>query len=121
MSKILVVDDEIELVAAIKIRLQTQGFEVVTAIDGDDGFNKARTLNPDLIILDLMMPKRDGYTVCKLLKSDQRYKDIPIIMLTARTQERDKKLGFEVGADDYLNKPFETENLINKIKNLLNK
>ncbi|MDP8259574.1 MAG: response regulator [Candidatus Gygaella obscura] len=121
MAKILVVDDEIELVAAIKIRLQAQGFEVITAIDGDDGLRKARLTNPDLIIMDLMMPKRDGYTVCKMLKFDQKFRNIPIIILSARSQEKDKKLGEEVGSNAYITKPFETEALIEKVKELLNK
>jgi len=119
MYKILIVDDEIELVAALKIRLQAQGYEIITAIDGDDGLNKARTLNPDLIILDCMMPKRDGYSVCKMLKFDKQHSRIPIIMLTARIQDKDKKLGSDVGADFYMTKPFETEELSKKIKEFL--
>ena len=119
MYKILIVDDEIELVAALKIRLQAQGFDIVTAIDGDDGLNKARTMNPDLIILDLMMPKRDGFSVCKMLKFDKQYSRIPIIMLTARIQEKDKQLGNDVGADYYMVKPFETEDLTKKIREFL--
>ena len=119
MQKILIADDEIELVAALKIRLQARGFEVTTAIDGEDALNKARALLPDLMILDLMMPKRDGYSVCKMLKSDKRYSHVPIIMLTARVQEKDKQLGSEVGANCYMTKPFEKDELIKKIQEFI--
>ena len=118
-KRILVVEDEIELVKAILIRLQQAGYEILSAYDGQEGLEKAKKEKPDLIILDLMLPKMDGYKVCGLLKADARYSSIPIIMATARAQESDEKLGLEVGADVYLTKPFQYEILLAKIKELL--
>ena len=115
-KKILVVDDETELLKAISILLKTSGYEVVTAQDGQEGLEKAKSLSPDLIVLDILMPKMDGYEVCRLLKFDEKYKSIPIIMLTAKVQDIDKAMGKKVGADDYIAKPFETQDLIDKIK-----
>lgn len=118
-KKILVVDDEKDLVEAVKFRLEANNYEVIQAYDGQEALVQARKLKPDLIILDLMLPKIDGYKVCRMLKFDERYKKIPIIMFTARAQESDKKLGEEVGADAYITKPFEPEVLLSKIKELL--
>ncbi|MDD5449477.1 MAG: response regulator [Candidatus Omnitrophica bacterium] len=117
--KILIVDDEADLVEVIKIRLEAAGFSTIIAHDGQEGLNKARKDNPDLIILDLMLPKIDGYKVCAMLKRDQRYMKIPIVMLTARAQESDMKLSKEVGADAYITKPFEPQALLGKIEELL--
>jgi len=91
----------------------------LTASDGQEGLDKARRDKPDLIMLDLMLPKIDGYKVCRMLKFDDRHKHTPIIMVTARAQENDEKLGYEVGADAYLTKPFESQVLLQKIKELL--
>jgi len=118
-KKILVVDDEKELVEMIKMRLEASGYEVIPAYDGQEALEKARKEKPDLIVLDLMLPKIDGYKVCRMLKFDEKYKHIPIIMFTARAQEEDKKLGEEVGADAYITKPFESQALLKKIKELL--
>jgi DNA-binding response OmpR family regulator len=118
-KKILVVDDEQDLVAIVKMRLEANNYEVLAAYDGQEGLDKARKENPDLIILDLMLPKMDGYKVCGLLKKDTRYSKVPIIMFTARAQESDKTLGGEVGADAYITKPFEPQVLLTKIKELL--
>jgi DNA-binding response OmpR family regulator len=96
-----------------------EGFQVLAAYNGEEGLNQARSENPDLILLDLMLPKLDGYKVCRLLKFDERYKHIPIFMLTAKTQEKDKILGKETGADEYLTKPFDIDELIAKIKSNL--
>jgi len=118
-KRILVVDDEAELVKAVQIRLEHEGHEVLTAHDGQEGLEKARKEKPDLIILDLMLPKMDGYKVCGLLKADTRYSKIPIIMFTARAQESDVKMGKEVGANAYITKPFEHQVLLDKIAELL--
>ncbi len=118
-KKILVVEDEPELVKALEVRLKTQNYEVVTALDGEEGLRKAREENPDLIILDIMLPKMDGYKVSRMLKFDESYKHIPIIMLTAKAEQEDKVLGEETGADEYMTKPFEWEHLAKKIKELL--
>ena len=118
-KKILLVDDEKDMVYAVQLQLETGGYEVISAGDGQEGLEKARQEKPDLIILDLMLPKLDGYKVCRMLKFDEKYKSIPIIMFTARIQQADEKLGYEVGANAYLTKPFEPETLIKKIKELL--
>ncbi len=118
-KKILVVDDEVDLVETLRFPLEMEGYEVLVSYNGEDGLNKARSESPDLIILDLMLPKLDGYKVCRLLKFDERYKHIPILMLTAKTQEKDRILGMETGANEYLTKPFEIDELINKIKSYL--
>jgi len=120
-KKILVVDDEVDLVETIRFPLEMEGFDVLVSYNGEDALNQARKENPDLIILDLMLPKLDGYKVCRLLKFDERYKHIPILMLTAKTQEKDKILGKETGADEYITKPFEMDYLMEKVKAYLNK
>ncbi|OGW10483.1 MAG: hypothetical protein A2W75_08755 [Nitrospinae bacterium RIFCSPLOWO2_12_39_15] len=119
MIRILVVDDEPELVEMVKIRLESYNYEIIVAYDGQEALGKARKEKPDLIILDLMLPKIDGYKVCRMLKFDEEYKKIPIVMFTARSHESDEKLGYECGADTYITKPFEPTVLLGKIKELL--
>lgn len=118
-KQILLVDDEPQLVDMVKMRLEANGYGVFVAYDGQEALEKARNEKPDLIILDLMLPKMDGYEVCGLLKKDSRYAKMPIIMFTAKAQEEDIKLGKEVGADAYITKPFEHQVLLSKIKELL--
>jgi len=120
-KKILVVDDEVDLVETVRFSLELEGFDVLVSYNGEDALNQARKESPDLIILDLMLPKLDGYKVCRLLKFDERYKHIPILMLTAKTQEKDKTLGMETGADEYITKPFEMDYLMEKVKAYLSK
>ena len=120
MAKILLVDDEVQLITMVQMRLEANGYEVITANDGQEGLEKAKSENPDLIMMDVMMPKMDGYKVCGLLKNDTRYSKIPIILFTARAQQDDKELGGEVGADAYVTKPFEPPVLLAKIEELLN-
>ena len=120
-KKILVVDDEPDLVETIRFPLEMEGFNVLVSYNGEDALNQARKEKPDLILLDLMLPKLDGYKVCRLLKFDERYKHIPILMLTAKTQEKDKLLGKETGADEYITKPFDIDELMQKIKSYLSK
>ena len=120
-KKILVVDDEVDLVETVRFPLEIEGYNVLVAYNGEEALNQARKENPDLILLDLMLPKLDGYKVCRLLKFDERYKHIPILMLTAKTQEQDKVLGMETGADEYITKPFEMDYLLKKVKEYLNK
>jgi two-component system, OmpR family, alkaline phosphatase synthesis response regulator PhoP len=119
-KKILITEDSPTILEILKSVLVEQGYEVIVATDGQEALEKARTEKPDLMILDLMLPKIDGYKVCRMLKFDEKYKNIPIIMLTARTKESDEKLGREVGADAYMKKPFEPEMIIDQIKKLLN-
>jgi DNA-binding response OmpR family regulator len=120
-KKILVVDDEPDLVETVRFPLEMEGFHVLVSYNGEDALNQARKENPDLILLDLMLPKLDGYKVCRLLKFDERYKHIPILMLTAKTQEKDKILGKETGANEYITKPFDIDELMEKVKSYLNK
>ena len=120
-KKILVVDDEVDLVETIRFPLEMEGFNVLVSYNGEDALNQARKENPDLILLDLMLPKLDGYKVCRLLKFDERYKHIPILMLTAKTQEKDKLLGKETGANEYITKPFDIDELMKKVKVYLSK
>lgn len=118
-KKILIIDDEADVVEALTHKLQSDGYEPISARDGQAGLEKAKKEKPDLIILDLMLPKVDGYKVCRMLKFDAKYKKIPIIMCTARAHESDKNLGREVGTDAYITKPFELQALLSKIKELL--
>jgi DNA-binding response OmpR family regulator len=115
-KKILVVDDEPDILSGIRDRLSFEGYDVITASDGQEALKTAREKDPDLIILDIMLPKIDGYKVCRLLKFDKKKKHIPIIMLTAKTQESDKKTGKDMKADDYICKPFNPDELIKSIK-----
>jgi DNA-binding response OmpR family regulator len=119
MSKILVVDDEPDAVELIKFNLKGAGYDVMTAADGDEALKKARSLLPDLIVLDLMLPEVDGLEVCKILRRDQRVSATPILMLTAKAAEIDRVLGLELGADDYVTKPFSPRELILRVKRLL--
>ena len=118
-KKILVTEDSPTILAIMTQVLEEEGFLVISALDGLEALQKARAELPDLIILDLMLPKMDGYKVCRMLKFDDKYKNIPIIMLSGRDKESDLKLGTEVGADAYLTKPFDNQVLINKIKELI--
>ena len=120
-AKILLVDDEKEFVDMIKMRLEAKNYAVITAYDGIEALNKTRELRPDLIILDIMLPNLDGYQVCRMIKFDKTFGEIPIILLTALDQEKDRKLGEQVRADAYITKPFEPEELVEKIAVLLGK
>ena len=112
-KKILVVDDERPIVEILKINLQKENYIVFEAYDGEDAVDKARTINPDLILLDVMLPKLDGFSVCRKIRD---FSTVPIIMLTAREEEVDKVLGLELGADDYMTKPFSVRELMARIK-----
>src|SRR5436190_10591973 len=117
--KILVVDDEPEAVELVEFNLKQAGFSVVSAIDGAEALKKARAVLPGLIVLDLMIPEVDGLEVCKMLRRDPATATIPIIMLTAKAAETDRVLGLELGADDYLTKPFSPRELVLRVKKLL--
>ncbi|MDI6762667.1 MAG: response regulator [Thermodesulfobacteriota bacterium] len=120
-KRILVVDDEMDLVETVRFSLELEGYDVLVAYNGEEALNQARKENPDLILLDLMLPKLDGYKVCRLLKFDERYKHIPILMLTAKIQEKDKATGMETGANEYITKPFEMDELMKKVKGYISK
>lgn len=120
-KKILVVDDEQDIVETLKFMLEAQGYDCYCAYDGETGLNMAKEIIPDLMILDVMMPKINGYKISRLLKYDNKYKDIPIIMVTARSQEDDKLIGQETGVNEYITKPFELDDVIAKVKEYLEK
>ncbi len=120
-ARILAVDDSPTILEMIKAILEAGGYEVLTAADGAEALDKARAEKPDLILLDVMLPKLDGYRVCRLLKFDQNYKHIPIIMLTAKTEEQSMATGLRTGADQYLTKPIEPERLLASVAEELGK
>ena len=116
MKKILVVDDEALLVKGIRFNLQNDGYEVITGCDGVEAVELAQSQNPDLIVLDVMMPRMDGLAACSKIRE---FSDVPIILLTAKTTDMDKLLGFDQGADDYLTKPFNILELKARIRAML--
>ncbi|MDD5409309.1 MAG: response regulator [Candidatus Omnitrophica bacterium] len=118
-EKILIVEDEKDIIKMIEYNLKKEGFKVIDARDGEDALDLALRQYPDLILLDLMLPGIDGLEVCKTLKKDPKTASIPIIMLTAKGQESDKVVGLELGADDYVTKPFSPRELIARIKAVL--
>ena len=120
-KKILVVDDQIDLVKTLQFALELEQYQVLVSYNGEDALNQARKENPDLILLDIMLPKLDGYKVCRLLKFDEKYKHIPILMMTAKSQTKDKLIGKETGANEYITKPFDMDELMGKIKAYLSK
>jgi len=118
-TTILVVDDEPEAVELVEFNLRQAGYSVATAADGEEALKKAKATLPALIVLDLMLPEIDGMEVCKLLRRDASTAGIPIIMLTAKAAEIDRVLGLELGADDYLTKPFSPRELVLRIRKIL--
>ena len=119
MKKILIIEDQQNIIELIRFNLQQQGYEVDYALDGEAGIEKIRQQKYDLLILDLMLPKIDGLTLCSLLRKEPDYKKLPIIMLTAKSTELDKVVGLEMGADDYMTKPFSVRELLARVKALL--
>jgi len=118
-KRILIVDDEDDLRKMLKLCFQALDYDILEASDGKEGLDKARSEKPDLMILDLMLPKMDGYKICRMLKFDEKFKHIPIIMFTSRGEDEYRATGKEVGADAYVQKPFETDALVGKIRELL--
>jgi DNA-binding response OmpR family regulator len=118
-AKILVVDDEPDMVELIETGLTAAGYDVLMADTGAAALQKARALKPQLILLDVMLPELDGLEVCRLLRHDPATRSIPIVMLTARAAEIDRVLGLELGADDYVTKPFSVRELVLRVKKLL--
>ena len=114
--RILIVDDEADLVSVLRIGLEVEGFEVISAADGEEGLRMAREQQPSLVLLDLMLPKMDGYKVCRALKFDERYKKLPIFILSARSGEQDRRLAMEMGADAFVTKPYEMKDLVARIR-----
>ncbi|OPX83038.1 MAG: Alkaline phosphatase synthesis transcriptional regulatory protein PhoP [Pelotomaculum sp. PtaB.Bin013] len=120
MPRILVVEDEKNILELVRFNLERDGYQVLTALDGVKGLEIARNEAPDLILLDVMLPEMDGLEVCQELRRDTATKSIPIIMLSARAEELDRMLGLEMGADDYVTKPFSPRELSARIKTRLN-
>lgn len=118
-QSILIVEDERSLVEILQYNLSNEGFNVMTATDGQDGLRRAQAALPDLVVLDLMLPVIDGLQLCRQLRSDPRTQHIRILMLTAKSEEVDEIVGFNMGADDYVSKPFKMKPLIQRIKALL--
>ena len=117
MKKILIIEDEKDMVTGLKFNMEARDYAVIAAYDGESGYKKAIEERPDLVILDLMLPKLNGYEVCKILKKEMP--DLPIIMLTAKSQEVEIVTGLELGADDYITKPFSLLELLARIKTVL--
>jgi CheY-like chemotaxis protein/KaiC/GvpD/RAD55 family RecA-like ATPase len=117
--KILIADDEPDIALILKTTLMRNGYTVVVAADGEEALEKARAERPGLLLLDLMMPKKDGYQVCRTLREDPQFSLLPIIMLTAKGEAADRVLGFDVGADDYIVKPFDRDELVARVRAIL--
>lgn len=118
-QRILIVEDEEAIVEVVSQTLRRHGYETASAADGDSALEMAFSLRPDLVILDLMLPKMDGWEVCRRLKADRQTASVPVLMLTARREERDVVEGLEIGADDYMKKPFSLAELAARVKALL--
>lgn len=118
-SKILVIDDDPDAVETMTAILETRDYEVVTALSGLEGITKAREEKPDLIIMDVMMPKLDGFTICKMIKDNEEIKNIPVILLTGKGLVGDVEKGFAAGASDYMIKPIDWERLFVKIEKFI--
>lgn len=118
-QRILVVDDEPDLRSVLRFGLEAAGFEVLEAADGEQGLQMACDQRPDLIVLDLMLPRMDGYKVCRALKFDDRYRQIPVFILSARSGETDRRLALDLGADVYVTKPYDMRDLLARISERL--
>jgi DNA-binding response OmpR family regulator len=119
MHRILIVDDEPNIVLALELLMKKEGFEVRTVDDGEKACQAVGEFRPDLVLLDIMMPKMDGYEVCQRIRADASLKDVRIIMLTAKGREVEKEKGLALGADSYITKPFSTREVVLTVKDLL--
>ncbi|MGE0043585.1 MAG: response regulator transcription factor [Vicinamibacterales bacterium] len=117
MTRILVIEDEPQMLLGLRDNLELEGYEVATAADGEEGLSKAAAFGPDLVILDVMLPRKNGFDVCRELRA--RSNTTPVVMLTARSAETDKVLGLELGADDYVTKPFSITELLARVRAVL--
>lgn len=119
MQRILIVDDEPNIVLALELLMKREGYEVRTVDNGEKAFSAVREFRPDLVLLDIMMPRMDGYEVCRLIRSDPLLKDIRIIMITAKGRDVEREKGLALGADYYITKPFSTREVAMKVKEIL--
>ena len=117
--KVLVVDDDPVIIRLLEVNFEMEGFEVVTAVDGQDGVDKCRAELPDIVVSDVMMPKLNGLELCVAIKADPATDGIPVVLLSAKAQVADIRAGLDAGADDYVTKPFEPLELIDRINKLL--
>ena len=118
-KKILVVDDEPNVVRTLTFVLKKEGYDVATAVNGEEAMNKVRESKPNLMFLDVMMPKKNGYEVCQELKNDSNYKDIHVVMLSAKGQETDRDKALNLGANEFMTKPFSPVGVVGRVKELL--
>ncbi|MCE1240668.1 MAG: response regulator [Azonexaceae bacterium] len=119
MKKILIVDDEPNIVISLEFLMKKEGFEVAVAADGDEALSRAAAFSPDLILLDVMMPKKSGFEVCEALRADPAQAALKIVMLTAKGRDTEVARGLAIGADAYVTKPFSTKDLVVRVKELL--
>jgi two-component system alkaline phosphatase synthesis response regulator PhoP len=120
-KRILVVDDEIYIVHILEFSLTMEGYTVLTASDGEEALKLIEQERPDLVVLDIMMPKLDGYEVCRRLRQDDQFGNLPVILLSAKGRPVDREAGLQAGADDYIAKPFSPRKLLEKIRELLDR
>jgi len=118
-KRILVVDDEIYIVHILEFSLTMEGYSILTASDGEEALRVIDSERPDLVVLDIMMPKLDGYEVCRRLRQDEQFQELPVILLSAKGRPVDREAGLQAGADDYITKPFSPRKLLEKIRELL--
>lgn len=118
-KKILIVDDELNIVTSLEFVMKREGFDVAAAMDGEAALDAMTTFAPDLVLLDIVMPKKDGFEVCQLIRANPRWQDVKLVMVTARAREADREKGLALGADFYVTKPFATQELVQLVKNLL--
>lgn len=118
-KKVLIVDDELNIVTSLEFVMKREGFEVALAMDGEAALDAMTIFAPDLVLLDIMMPKKDGFEVCQLVRANPMQQDIKVVMVTARAREADREKGLALGADAYVTKPFATKELVQLVKNLL--
>ncbi len=118
-KRVLVVDDEIYIVHILEFTLTMEGYEVLTAADGEEALRRIANDSPDLVVLDIMMPRMDGYEVLRRLRADDEFRHLPVILLSAKGRPIDRETGLEIGADDYIVKPFSPRRLLEKIHDLL--
>ena len=116
---ILIIEDDPNLLKLIKYNLEKEGYSVITATSGVEGLQLARTAVPDLLIVDVLLPRMDGFTISRMVKFDERYKHIPIIALTGQVSLKDREIGQKAGVDVYLTKPYDPQELLNKVRELL--
>lgn len=119
IPNVLIVDDDPNIVLSLKFLIAQQGYEVRTAGSGEEALQALSQRMPDLILLDIMMPKPDGYEICQIIRAAPEWKDIPVIMLTAKGSDVERQKGYAVGADDYITKPFATHELVTKVREML--